>query len=57
MVEEQVYKMESRDSQERLFVFKVDMTKLSMWREEQGEEEEREGSQVQSQEGKWIKSQ
>lgn len=57
MVEEQVYKMESRDSQERLVVFKVDMTKLSMWGEEQGEEEEREGSQVQSQEGKRIKSQ
>lgn len=26
MVEEQVYKMESRDSQERLVMFKVDMT-------------------------------
>lgn len=57
MVEEQVYKMESKDSQGHLVVFKVYMTKLSwsMWGEEQGQEEEREGSQVQSQEGKRIK--
>lgn len=57
MVEEQVYKMESKDSQGHLAVFKVYMTMLSwsMWGEEQGEEDKRKGSQVQSQEGKRIK--